>query len=144
AWSSTTTEDPQRIWCLRPKTGERRALVGKLTLLRRKLYLKAKRAVCSCMLKVKHSGAPDAGNLHVRCDEGKGARPRASFLLYRDIFLFQLQLRLDFLPQCGPCIHPTAGVRMLIEHPPLGIRVAFEVRCRGFERHDLIAASREV
>src|SRR5690606_10211513 len=48
--------------------------------------LKAKRAVCSCMLKVKHSGAPDAGNLHVRCDEGKGARPRASFLLYRESF----------------------------------------------------------
>src|SRR5690606_7929126 len=35
---------------------------------------------------VKHSGAPDAGNLHVRCDEGKGARHRASFLLYRDYF----------------------------------------------------------
>src|SRR5690606_10919701 len=34
---------------------------------------------------VKHSGAPDAGNLHVRCDEGKGARPRASFLLYRSL-----------------------------------------------------------
>jgi len=37
-----------------------------------------------CMPDVKQSGAPDAGNPHVRCDEGLG-RPvtyRASRLLY--------------------------------------------------------------
>ena len=32
---------------------------------------------------VKRSGAPDAGNPHVRCDEGKGRASARSFLLYR-------------------------------------------------------------
>lgn len=29
----------------------------------------------SCMPEVKSTGAPDAGNLHVRCDEGGGHGP---------------------------------------------------------------------
>ena len=51
---------------------EWRHVSPKLATLRLRLFLKAKQAGL-CMPMEKWPGAPDAGNLHVRCDEGEGA-----------------------------------------------------------------------
>ena len=60
------------------------------------------------MLTVKQPGAPDAGNLHVRCDEGRertgGTDPP------RLLYWFPTRLRTSAAPTTA--IHPLAVVRL--------------------------------
>ena len=53
-------------------------------------------------------GKPDAGNLHVRFDEGEGHGPAGPSLLDRFIHLLEKEIQryrvLDYIRGVGPCV----------------------------------------